>query len=161
MKFLILLLLISSITTNVRSEESTIEIVLNGVIDNQIWDFDVPGFSIETDPIDRYGEAVAHGDFNNDVDRYRRSVNSTDEEKEFDNAALNRAHSDHYNAVNDGNLYQCLRSVRHTGGGMDSNVGGGGFGGGGNHAQCYCRIAGFCFTGDTTSRGMAACISEQ
>ena len=53
-------------------------------------------------------------DIDLDADRYRISVNSADEAEKADKnvAALD----ERYNEANEGNLYKCLRSVRHTDG---------------------------------------------
>jgi len=66
MKNLLIILLMGTFTTVVKSDVGNLVNLFNAITDVEIWDFDVSGFSDDTDPIDRYGEAVAHGDFNND-----------------------------------------------------------------------------------------------
>lgn len=53
---------------------------------------------------------------NLDIDRYRRSVNSMDEEdnKKAVHQASMEALQERYNEAKEGNLYKGLRSIRHT-----------------------------------------------
>jgi len=62
----ILMLLSRSVCTANENDEDLINQVLLAIESSVIWDLDSNGFSDSTDPFDRFGETLSHGDYNGD-----------------------------------------------------------------------------------------------
>ncbi len=64
MKKLTLLFLLT--TSHLYAANTLIEELFNSIIDHEVWNLNVAGISAESNPIDRLGEALSHGDYNDD-----------------------------------------------------------------------------------------------
>ncbi len=56
----------SSYVANAADEKTVVERLFNNIINSKVWNLDTAGIVQEPDAIDRLGEAVSHGDYNDD-----------------------------------------------------------------------------------------------
>ncbi len=68
MKILIItsLLILNSANATIDDKDGFMNQLVKTISTNEVWNLDLIGLSDNSDPLDRFGEAISHGDYNND-----------------------------------------------------------------------------------------------